>query len=244
MRMFFAFLMSILTMAADVATGIVEPRPSVPEPLYAEVKPHRDGIGKVFMGREISQVMGHQAAGWLERPQREHEERTDLAIKALELERGDVVADIGCGTGFYASRIARVVGDDGLIYGVEIQQEMLDLLQANMKRLGISNVKGHMGKVKDPQLPAESCDLILMVDVYHEFEYPYEMMRAMIEDLKPGGQVVLIEYRKEDPTVRIKECHKMSEAQVKKEMAIHPELKWLRTFDQLPQQHLIVYEKQ
>jgi protein-L-isoaspartate O-methyltransferase len=188
--------------------------------------------------------MGHQAAGWLERPEREREERTDLAVKALGLKPGDVVADIGCGTGYYASRMARIVGDEGIVYGVEIQQEMLDLLDMSMARLGITNVQGHMGEEKDPKLPAESCDLIIIVDVYHELEFPYEMTRSMINSLKPGGRMVLIEYRKEDPEVRIKECHKMTEAQVKKEMAIHPELAWVETFDQLPQQHLIIFKKQ
>ena len=215
----------------------------VPDPLYTQVEPHRDGIGKVFMGREISQIMGHQAAGWLERPLRAREERTDLAVKALGLKPGDVVADIGCGTGYYASRMARVVGEEGLVYGVEIQQEMLDLLDQSMEQLGITNVKGQMGEERDPKLSARSCDLITMVDVHHELEFPYEMMRAMIKALKPGGRMVLIEYRKEDPKVRIKECHKMSEAQVKKEIAIHPELDWVKTYDQLPQQHLIIFRK-
>jgi len=213
------------------------------DPLYTKVEAHRDGIGKVYLGREISQVMGHQGAGWLERPQREREERTDLAVKALKLKEGDVVADIGCGTGYYASRMAKLVGEKGLVYGVEIQQEMLDLLARNMKHLGVDNVKGHMGEPDDPKLPKESCDVVLMVDVYHEFEFPHEMVRSMIEALKPGGRMVLIEYRAEDPEVKIKPLHKMSEAQVKKEMAIHPELEWVETFGELPQQHLIVFRK-
>ena len=214
-----------------------------PDPLYTKVKPHHDGIGKVFLGREISQIMGHQAAGWLERPEREREERTDIAVKALKLKPGEVVADIGCGTGYYASRMAKEVGPDGLIYGVEIQQEMLDLLAKYMKAVGVTNVKGHMGEPDNPKLPAESCDMIIMVDVYHEFEFPYEMMRHMIKALKPGGRMVFIEYRKEDPTVMIKVCHKMSQAQVKKEVAVHPELEWVETFDGLPTQHLIVFKK-
>ncbi len=217
--------------------------PLKPDPLYSRVEAHRDGIGKVFMGREISQIMGHQAAGWLERPNREREERTDLAIEALMLKPGEVVADIGCGTGYYASRMARVVGPEGTVIGVEIQQEMLDILARNMNQVGAQNVKGHMGEPDDPKLPDESCDMIIMVDVYHEFEFPYEMTRHMIEALKPGGRLVFIEYRMEDPEVRIKLCHKMSEAQLKKEMAIHPELNWKRTFDKLPQQHLMVFEK-
>ncbi len=216
---------------------------AVPDPLYTECKPHRDGIGKVFMGREISQVMGHQAAGWLERPNREREERTDLAIKALKLKPGEVVADIGCGTGYYASRMAEELGAEGKVYGVEIQQEMLDMLAKNMKQLGINNVEGHMGEPNNPKLAVASCDMIIMVDVYHEFEFPYEMTRHMISALKPGGRLVLIEYRMEDPEVRIKRCHKMSEVQVKAEMAIHPEIRWVETFTELPQQHLIVFSK-
>ncbi len=214
-----------------------------PDPLYTKVEPHRDGIGKVFMGREISHIMGHQAAGWLERPEREREERTDVAVKALDLKPGDVVADIGCGTGYYASRMAKVVGDEGLVYGVEIQQEMLDLLDKMMERVGVTNVKGHLGEEKDPKLEKDSCDLIIMVDVYHEFEFPYEMVRAMIPALKKGGRMVFIEYRMEDPEVQIKRCHKMSEAQVKKEIAIHPELEWVKTFDKLPQQHLVIFRR-
>lgn len=116
--------------------------PDAPKPLYSEKIPDRDGIGKVFMGREISHIMGHQAAGWLERPMREREERSDLAVRALQLKPGDVVADIGCGTGYYSSRMARVMGDKGVIYGVEIQQEMLDLLAHYMDKLAITNVKG------------------------------------------------------------------------------------------------------
>lgn len=235
-------VLPILPLLLLPALALAEP-PAKPDPLYTRVAPHRDGIGKVFMGREISQIMGHQAAMWLERPEREREERTDLAIQALKLKPGEVVADIGCGTGYFASRMARKVGPDGLVYGVEIQQEMLDLLALYMKRVGVDNVKGHMGEPDDPKLPKEGCDLILMVDVYHEFEFPYEMTRAMISALKPGGRMVLIEYRKEDPKVMIKACHKMSEAQVRKEMAIHPELEWVETFGELPQQHLITFRK-
>lgn len=237
-----SFVLTVFSVAAELPQGDVLGEKCTAS-IYQTRKPHPHGIGKVFMGREISQIMGHQAAGWLERPEREREERTDLAVKALGLKPGDVVADIGCGTGYYASRIAKVVGDKGLVYGVEIQQEMLDLLAKTMKRLEIANVKGMMGAVDDPKLPAASCDLILMVDVYHEFEFPYEMTRRMIKALKKGGRMVFIEYRKEDPEVRIKECHKMSEAQVKKEMTIHPELEWVKTFGELPQQHLIVFRK-
>jgi protein-L-isoaspartate O-methyltransferase len=224
-------------------TVVADP-PKAPEPLYETRAIHDpNGSGKFFLGREISLVMGHQAAGWLERPEREEEERTDLAVKGLELKEGDVVADIGCGTGYYASRMARVIGPKGTVYGVDIQQEMLDLLTRKMKLMRIENVKPMLGNEKDPKLPPQSCDVLLMVDVYHEIEYPYEMMRATIPALKPGGRLIFIEFRGEDPKVPIKEVHKMTEAQIKKEMAIHPELEWVETKRDLPQQHIIIFRR-
>ncbi len=218
--------------------------PKPPEPLYeTRAKHDPNGIGKFYLGREIAHVMGHQAAPWLERPEREEEERTDLAVKALGLKEGDVVADIGCGSGYYSSRMARVIGPKGLVYGVDIQQEMLDLLARKMKMLRIENVKPILGAEQDPKLPVASCDAMLMVDVYHEIEFPYEMMRATIPALKPGGRMIFIEFRGEDPKVQIKEVHKMTEAQVKKEMAIHPELEWVETKGDLPQQHVIIFKR-
>lgn len=201
------------------------------------------GIGKFYMGREIAHVMGHQAADWLERPQREDEERTDLLVEALKLREGEVVADIGCGSGFISRKIARKVGKTGVVYGVEIQQEMLDLLMKRMTEFKIANVKPVLGTVTDPKLPPDSCDTMIMVDVYHEFDFPYEMIRHMIAGLKKGGRIVFVEYRKEDPTVAIKEVHKMTEAQVKKEMTAHPELEYVETIGVLPKQHIIVFRK-
>ncbi len=195
------------------------------------------------MGREIAHVMGHQAAGWLERPEREQEERTDLLLDALKLKPGESVADIGCGTGYFSERMARRVGADGVVYGVDIQQEMLDLMQRKMRLKQIKNVKSVLGAEADPKLPAESCDLMIMIDVYHEFEFPHEMTRKMIEGLKKGGRLVFVEFRAEDPRVAIKEVHKMSEAQVKKEMSIHPELEFVETGKELPQQHIITFRK-
>ena len=218
--------------------------PKVPEPLYETRAQHdRNGIGKFFLGREIAHVMGHQAAGWLERPEREEEERTDLAVAALGLKPGDAVADIGCGSGYYASRMGRIGGEKGVVFGVDIQQEMLDLLARRMKKLRVGNVKPVLGTEKDPKLAPESCDLMLLVDVYHEFDFPYEMTRAMIPALKKGGRLVLIEFRGEDPKVPIKEVHKMTEAQVKKEMALHPELEWVETKKDLPQQHIVIFRR-
>ena len=202
----------------------------------------RDGIGKIYMGREISRVMGHQGADWLERPEREHEEMPNRLVELLKLKKGDVVADIGVGTGYIARRISPKIGETGTIYGVEIQQEMLDLLDEKMTEAGITNVKGILGTITDPKLPPESVDLAIMVDVYHEFSHPYEMMQNICRGLKTGGRVVFVEYRAEDPKVPIKRLHKMSELQVIKEATPHP-LVWVETLDDLPWQHIIIFEK-
>jgi ubiquinone/menaquinone biosynthesis C-methylase UbiE len=202
-----------------------------------------NGIGKFYMGREIAHVMGHQAADWLERPQREDEERTDLLIAALKFRDGEVVADIGCGSGFISRKIAGKIGKTGVIYGVEIQQEMLDLLAKRMAQFKIDTVKPVLGTTTDPKLPPASCDTMILVDVYHEFDFPHEMVHHMIAGLKTGGRLVFVEYRKEDPAVPIKEIHKMSEAQVKKEMTAHPQLEYAETIGALPRQHIIVFRK-
>ena len=218
--------------------------PTPPDPLYVTRSIHdRDGIGIFFMDREIAHVMGHQAADWLERPEREEEEKVDVMVEALKFRAGEVVADIGCGSGYISRKIAKKITPGGFVYGVDIQQEMLDLLAKRMAMFRIDNVKPIMGETTDPKVPAGSCDTMIMVDVYHEFDRPYEMVRNMIAGLKKGGRLVFVEYRKEDPTVPIKEVHKMSEAQVKKEMAIHPELEHAETIGVLPRQHIIVFRK-
>ena len=216
-----------------------------PSPPPYEIRAEHDchGTGKFFMGREIAHVMGHQAADWLERPQREDEERTDLLIEALKLREGEVVADIGCGSGFIARKIARKIGKTGVVYGVEIQQEMLDLLVKRMKHFKIDTVRPVLGTTTDPKLPPESCDTMIMVDVYHEFDSPFEMIRNMLPGLKSGGRIVFVEYRKEDPAVPIKEVHKMTEAQVKMEMTVHPQLEHVETIGTLPRQHMIIFRK-
>jgi len=201
-----------------------------------------DGIGKFYMGREIAQVMGHQAADWLERPEREKEERSDLLIPALRLKSGDAVADIGCGSGYYTRRLAKVVGTNGTVFAVDIQREMLDLLTNKLTAESIFNVKPVLGTITDPKLPRASVDLILMVDVYHEFDHPFEMVEAMCRALKPGGRLVFVEFRAEDANVPIKAVHKMSEAQVRKEMGVQP-LEWIETIATLPQQHMIMFRR-
>ncbi len=208
---------------------------------YGKVSPSRDGIGKLYMGREISHVMGHRGAAWLERPTREREERTDLLIQALPLERGDVVADIGAGTGYFSFPIAARV-PDGEVLAVDIQPEMQALIEQRKTELGVANVRSVLGTETDPGLAPASVDMILIVDAYHEFSYPREMGEAMVRALKPGGQIVLVEYRGEDPAVMIKPLHKMSETQARKEMEALG-LRWEETMDVLPLQHILVFRK-
>jgi ubiquinone/menaquinone biosynthesis C-methylase UbiE len=230
----------IIIAAAD------NPKSEIPNPQsFYELRPGADpnGIDKYYMGRQIAHVMGHQAADWLERPERQQEENTDQMIELLNLKPGDNVADIGAGTGYITWRMAKKIAPNGKAYAVEIQQEMLDLLAANMKQRGLTNVVQTLGTVTDPKLPADTLDLIILVDVYHEFDHPYEMTDAMVRALKPGsGRLAFVEFRKEDRNVPIKDLHKMSEAQVKKEMSPFP-LKHLTTHTNLPWQHLIIFQK-
>jgi precorrin-6B methylase 2 len=200
-----------------------------------------DGIGKFYQGREIAKVMGHTGASWLERPSREAEEQPSKIINAIDLKPNDVVADIGAGTGYLSFRIASLI-PKGKVFAVDIQPEMLDIIKSLKKEKNISNVEPILATVNNPNLPLESVDLAIMVDAYHEFEYPLEVMQGIVSALKPGGRVVLVEYRGENPFVMIKALHKMSQKQVKKEMQavglLHRETKNL-----LPQQHLMVFEK-
>ncbi len=220
---------------AWTAAGAAESR-------YATTQGSPYGIGKSYMGREIAGVMSYHGAPWLERPERMQEERPDLVLAALELKPGTQVADIGAGSGYYSSRMAELVGPKGVVYAVDVQPEMLEILKSNMSERGIANVKPILGTTTDPRLPAESLDLAIMVDVYHEFEYPYEMLAAIVKALKPGGRVVFVEFRGNDPTVPIKNGHTMTEGQVRKEAAVHP-LVWIKTVSDLPWQHVIVFRK-
>jgi SAM-dependent methyltransferase len=225
-------------------SGLSQPQSSAETNRY-ERRPIHDpnGIGKFYLGREIAHVMGHAAADWLERPEREREERTGLLIRTLKFRPGDAVADIGSGTGYHTRRIAPLIAPHGKVYAVDIQREMLDLLTNNLRAAGITNVVPVLGSIMDPKLPGRSIDTILLVDVYHEFDHPFEMTAAMCRALKPGGRLVLVEFRGEDETVPIKRVHKMSEAQVKKEMSAHP-LTWRETINVLPWQHIIIFTRQ
>ncbi len=200
-----------------------------------------DGIGKFYMNREIAGVMGHQAMMWLERESRETEENPDMTVEQLNLNRDDVVADIGAGTGYFSFRMAQQV-PEGKVYAVDIQPEMLDALNFLRSENHINNVETILGEEDNPNLPAESIDLALMVDAYHEFAYPREMMSGIVKALKPGGRVVLLEYRQENPMIMIKPLHKMSQKQVKKELKAVG-LKWQTTKEFLPEQHFLVFSK-
>lgn len=208
---------------------------------YTTGLPSRDGIGKYYMGREISQVMGHLGAGWLERPERERQERTDLLIAGLSLSDDFVVADIGAGTGYFTFPVAQRV-PRGKVFSVDIQPEMLARVERRKALENVANVETVLGEEDDPKLPAKEIDLAFIVDAYHEFSFPREMGERLKESLKPGGRLVLVEYRAEDRRVPIKRLHKMSELQVKQEMAAIG-LDWLRTESYLPQQHVLIFQK-
>jgi ubiquinone/menaquinone biosynthesis C-methylase UbiE len=201
-----------------------------------------DGIGKFYMGREIAKVMGYEGAGWLERPSRGMEEKSARLVNNLDLKPTDIVADIGAGSGYFSFRIAPLV-PQGKVLAVDVQPEMLKFIKANKQQKNIANVEPVLAKIDNPNLPENSVDLVLMVDAYHEFEYPREMMQGIVKALKPGGRVVSVEYRGENPLILIKGLHKMTQKQVKKEMAVVG-LVWKETKNMLPQQHLMVFEKQ
>ncbi len=208
---------------------------------YTTGSPNRDGIGKIYMGREISHVMGHLGAGWLERPERERQERTDLLITGLTLSEDFVVADIGAGTGYFTFPVAARV-PEGKVFSVDIQPEMLAIIEQRKTLENVVNVETVLGEADDPKLPDNEIDLAFIVDAYHEFSFPREMGERLKASLKPGGQLVLVEYRAEDPRVPIKRLHKMSEMQVKQEMAAIG-LDWVRTESYLPQQHVLIFQK-
>lgn len=202
---------------------------------------HSDGTGRFYLGREIAPVMGHRAADWLERPEREKTELPGRVVRALDLSPSDVVADIGAGTGYFTFRLASEV-PHGQVYAVDIQTEMLAVVRQRIEERDIDNVAPVLGTPTDPNLPAERVDVALLVDAYHEFSHPYEMIQGIAEALRPGGCVVLVEYRGEDATLPVKPLHKMTEAQAQKEMAAVG-LVWERTKDILPRQHFMVFRK-
>ncbi|MDO8968285.1 class I SAM-dependent methyltransferase [Algoriphagus sp.] len=208
---------------------------------YSSKKSSYDGIGKVYMGREISFVMGFEGRGWLERQSREQEESVSLAIENLPLTTASVVADLGAGSGYYTFRIAPKV-PDGKVYAVEIQDDAIQYLENQSKELGFDNVIPVKGTETSPNLPENSVDLVILVDVYHELEYPVEMLAAIRKSLKPEGKILLIEYRGEDPAVAIKPLHKMTVKQVEKELEANG-FKLVKNGQFMKIQHFLVFEK-
>lgn len=193
-------------------------------------------------GRRIAQVMGAAGADWLERSERESEENPTKAIDLLKFEKGMVVADVGAGSGYYAIRIAEIVGPTGKVFANDIQPEMLSILKKRLRQKKVSNVEPVLGTEHDPKLPPKSCDVILMVDVYHEFSHPQGMLVKLKEALKDNGRLVLLEYRKEDPYVPIRPEHKMSVKEAKLE--VEDEGFVLdKILEDLPWQHILIFKK-
>ena len=228
-------LLTGLAWASTSATQTVTDR-------YRSVPANADGIGKTYMGRQIAHVMGWQGAAWLEREEREREERSDVLMRILAFKAGTVVADVGAGTGYYSRRIADSIGPTGKVYAVDVQPEMVKLLQSVSNQRAYGHIVPVLGSVDDVKLPAGSVDVAIMVDVYHELAFPYEVLASVVRAVKPGGQVVFVEYRAEDPRVPIKPLHKMSEAQIRREVELHP-LVWERTANELPWQHVVIFKR-
>ena len=228
-------LLAIPFLASSLSLGAEHPG-------YIEAPERRTtGIGKFYMDREISFVMGHRAAGWLNRPERIQEEMPDAVVENMNLEPDHVVADIGAGSGYFSFRIAAKV-PDGKVLAVDIQPEMLQLIEGQMGEQEVSNIEGVLGAVDNPNLPANSIDAAIMVDAYHEFSHPFEMIDGIYQALKPGGRIFLLEYRGEDPSVPIRPLHKMTEEQVVREMSVFG-LDWTDTLDFLPWQHMMIFTK-
>ncbi len=193
-------------------------------------------------GREIAPVMGVGGADWLTRPERVSEEEPDRALDAIGLRKGEVVADIGAGVGYFTWRMAERVGATGKVYANDIQPRMLDMLKKNVAARGLNNVIPVLGTNDDPKLPAGAIDMALLVDVYHEFSEPRKMLARIREALKPSGTMILLEYRKEDPAVPIRPEHKMSVQEVRAE--IEPEgFKFEKSLENLPRQHILIFRR-
>ncbi len=196
-----------------------------------------------YMGRKIARTMHYSGAEWLIRETRENEEATSKLLDELDIKPGQMIADIGCGIGYYSIPLAKRVGEKGQVFAVDIQQEMLNGLKQRALKAAVSNINFILGNAIDPKLPEGKIDLVLLVDVYHEFSHPEYMLKAIRDSLKPHGRVALVEYRAEDPDVPIKELHKMSKSQILKEW-LHNSFRLVEEYDQLPWQHLMFFKRQ
>lgn len=196
---------------------------------------------KEYKGREIAQTMHYLGAPWLTRESREREEDCTTMLAALNVKPGDVVCDLGCGNGFYTLKLAKLAGEKGHVLAVDIQREMLGLLKDRAAEEKITIIEPILGTIVDPKLPNGAIDLVLLVDVYHEFSHPEQMLAAIRKSLKPTGRVALVEFRAEDPNVPIKPLHKMSKAQIMQEFPPNG-FKLVEEFDKLPWQHLMFFQ--
>lgn len=231
-----SLLVALLLFGGGVANA------AAPAPYETRAEHDPDGIGKFYLGREIAHVMGPGGAAWLERPEREREERPQQTLAALEIEAGQTVADLGAGSGYYSFRVAPLVGARGRVLAIDVEPRMLKIIAERARRDGIENITTILSTPSDPNLEPNSIDLLFMVDVYHELEYPLEVMIKVREALKPGGRVALIEYRAEDPAVMIKPVHKMTQRQIIKELTAAG-FRHLKTVRSLPLQHLVLFQK-
>lgn len=238
-------LLTILLIATFLDASCQQRRTKNPAPAsdtgYVYKQATQDGIGKYYLGREIAHVMGAAGSDWLERPERQQEENADLAIAKMKLSKSSVVADLGAGTGYYSFRIAPRL-TNGKVYAVELQDELIRALEQRKAATGYSNIEVIKGDTVNTNLPPNSVDLLFMVDVYHELAWPKEMLQSVYNCLKPGGRLLLIEYRGEDPAVPIKALHKTTVKQLNRELAasgFEPDEKG----DFLPIQHFLVYRK-
>lgn len=195
-----------------------------------------------YMGRPIARTMHFSGAAWLTRDRREAEENSQTMLEALQVKPGQTVCDLGCGNGYHTLRLAELVGRQGKVLAVDIQKEMLDMVAERAKRKGLENIERIHGTVVDPKLPEGTVDLVLLVDVYHEFSHPEQMLRAIRRSLADGGRVVLVEFRAEDPEVPIKPLHKMTREQIMKELTANG-FQLVESFEDLPWQHMLFFGK-
>ena len=227
--------------AAQIAATPASPGPPASQAVYQLGAASRDGIGKFYYRREIAHVMGFEGAAWLERPDRQSEERPDLLVNALQLASGMNIADVGAGSGYLSKLIAPLI-TPGQLFAVDVQPQMVELLKGLAAQPGTRNIVPIQGSVDSVNLRGNLLDLVVMVDTYHELSQPYEIVQSILAALKSGGRLVLVEYRGEDPSVAIKPLHKMTVAQIQLEMKPFP-LTLERTDERLPMQHIVVFRK-
>lgn len=241
MKILLPFLLAFVALSCKPAGETLLLNQTVTDTIYTYQKKSYDGIGKFYFGREISHVMGAAGSDWLERDTRQAEENTALAIEKMALQPNAVVADIGAGTGYYSFKIAEKI-PNGKLYAVEVQNELIDYLKERKAALKDTVISVIKGSERSANLPPNSIDLAIMVDVYHELEFPHEMLQSLKTALKKDGKILLIEYRGEDPTVPIKALHKTTVEQLKKELGANGfQLYFLGDF--LPIQHFLLFEK-